>query len=186
MPRDYKRALAEAQSSRDGGLSLMGELGAFLKIHRVGFDKRDPSERVADYKQYFALPRMRMSCRRQGARCMDCGVAFCHEGCPLWEPDPGLERPRLPRQVARGDRSARIRPTTSRIHQAGSARRRASRPASWRSTTRPSTIEQIEMAIAERAFEEGWVVPEPPARRTGKTVAVIGSGPAGLAVAALS
>ena len=60
----------------------MGELGAFLRLERVGFDKRDPNERVHDYRQYFALPDDR-TLRDQGARCMDCGVPFCHEGCPL-------------------------------------------------------------------------------------------------------
>ena len=60
----------------------MGELGGFLKLERVGFDKRDPHERVADYRQYFSLPDDR-TLRDQGARCMDCGVPFCHEGCPL-------------------------------------------------------------------------------------------------------
>lgn len=59
----------------------MGELGAFLKIHRVGFDKRDPRERVRDYDQYFAL-QSETELRQQGARCMDCGIPFCHEGCP--------------------------------------------------------------------------------------------------------
>ncbi len=60
----------------------MGELGAFLKIHRVGFDKRDPRQRVRDYRQYFDLqPEEELS--RQAARCMDCGIPFCHEGCPL-------------------------------------------------------------------------------------------------------
>ena len=60
----------------------MGELGAFLKIHRVGFDKRDPGQRVNDYKQYFGL-QPEEELKRQGARCMDCGIPFCHEGCPL-------------------------------------------------------------------------------------------------------
>ena len=60
----------------------MGELGAFLKIHRVGFDKRDPKQRVHDYKQYFDL-QPEAELERQGARCMDCGIPFCHEGCPL-------------------------------------------------------------------------------------------------------
>jgi glutamate synthase (NADPH/NADH) small chain len=60
----------------------MGELGAFLKIHRVGFDKRDPEQRVSDYKQYFGL-QPEAELRQQGARCMDCGIPFCHEGCPL-------------------------------------------------------------------------------------------------------
>ncbi|HEX5896134.1 MAG TPA: hypothetical protein VFY47_07390, partial [Thermoleophilaceae bacterium] len=60
----------------------MGELGAFLRLERVGFEKRDPAERVGDYRQYFSLPDDR-TLRDQGARCMDCGVPFCHEGCPL-------------------------------------------------------------------------------------------------------
>ena len=60
----------------------MGELGGFLKIHRVGFDKRDPKQRVTDYEPYFGL-QDEPELRRQGARCMDCGVPFCHEGCPL-------------------------------------------------------------------------------------------------------
>ncbi|HEX2161306.1 MAG TPA: hypothetical protein VHF88_05730, partial [Thermoleophilaceae bacterium] len=65
----------------------MGEQGAFLRIHRVGFDKRDPQERVNDYKQYFELPD-EQTLREQGARCMDCGIPFCHEGCPLGNPIP--------------------------------------------------------------------------------------------------
>ena len=101
MPRDYKRALAE-QLAADGEAEVaaaaaapaatpargwrtelpMGELGGFLKVHRVGFDKRDPDERVHDYKQYFRSSPT-TSLREQGARCMDCGVPFCHEGCPL-------------------------------------------------------------------------------------------------------
>ena len=60
----------------------MGELGAFLRLERVGFEKRDPAERVHDYRQYFRLPDDR-TLRDQGARCMDCGIPFCHEGCPL-------------------------------------------------------------------------------------------------------
>ncbi len=60
----------------------MGELGGFLKLHRVGFAKRDPSERAHDYDRYFDLQPDEVL-RDQGARCMDCGVPFCHEGCPL-------------------------------------------------------------------------------------------------------
>ena len=65
----------------------MGELGGFIKVHRVGFDKRDPDERVRDYKQYFHT-QTEEELQRQGARCMDCGVPFCHEGCPLGNPIP--------------------------------------------------------------------------------------------------
>jgi hypothetical protein len=101
----------------------MGELGAFLKIHRVGFDKRDPKTRVHDYNRYFDL-QPEGELQRQGARCMDCGVPFCHEGCPLGNliPDwndlvyrdravarhqqlPGVHRPDLPGPVRVGMRA---------------------------------------------------------------------------------
>jgi glutamate synthase (NADPH/NADH) small chain len=160
----------------------MGELGAFLKIHRVGFEKRDPAERVHDYKQYFALaPEPEL--KRQGARCMDCGVPFCHEGCPLGNLIPDWND-----LVRRG----KWREAAEQLHSTNNFPEFTGRicPAPCESACVLAinddavTIEQIEMAIAERAFDEGWVVPEPPERRTGKTVAVIGSGPAGLAVAA--
>ncbi len=160
----------------------MGELGAFLKIHRVGFDKRDPRERVRDYKQYFSLrPEEELS--RQGARCMDCGIPFCHEGCPL-----GNLIPEWNDLVYRG----KWRDAIDQLHATNNFPEFTGRicPAPCESACvlaindEPVTIEQIEMAIAERAFEEGWVVPDTPARRTGKRVAVIGAGPSGLAAAA--
>ena len=160
----------------------MGELGAFLKIHRVGFDKRDPSERVADYKQYFALQN-EDELRRQGARCMDCGVPFCHEGCPLGNLIPDWND-----LVYRG----KWREAIDQLHATNNFPEFTGRicPAPCESACvlaindDPVTIEQIEMSIAERAFDEGWVVAEPPTRRSGKTVGVVGAGPAGLAVAA--
>jgi glutamate synthase (NADPH/NADH) small chain len=160
----------------------MGELGAFLKIHRVGFDKRDPRVRVGDYKQYFGL-QPPDELRRQGARCMDCGIPFCHEGCPLGNLIPDwndlVYRDKWHEAIDQLHATNNFPEFTGRIC-----------PAPCESACVLAinddavTIEQIEMAIAERAFEEGWVVPEPPTRRTGKTVAVIGSGPAGLAAAA--
>ncbi|HLY48979.1 MAG TPA: glutamate synthase subunit beta [Solirubrobacteraceae bacterium] len=160
----------------------MGELGAFLKIHRVGFDKRDPRQRVHDYHQYFGLqPDEELS--RQGARCMDCGIPFCHEGCPL-----GNLIPEWNDLVYRD----KWHEASDQLHLTNNFPEFTGRicPAPCESACvlaindDPVTIEQIEMAIAERAFSEGWVVPEPPDRRTGKTVAVVGSGPAGLAAAA--
>ncbi len=159
----------------------MGELGAFLRIHRVGFDKRDPRRRVRDYKQYFSL-QPAPELRRQGARCMDCGVPFCHEGCPL-----GNLIPEWNDLVYRD----KWREAIEQLHATNNFPEFTGRicPAPCESACvlaindQPVTIEQIELAIAERAFDEGWVVPEPPSRRTGKTVAVVGSGPAGLAVA---
>jgi glutamate synthase (NADPH) small chain len=162
--------------------SIMGELGAFLKIHRVGFDKRDPRERVRDYNQYFAL-QPEAELRRQGARCMDCGIPFCHEGCPL-----GNLIPEWNDLVYRD----KWREAIEQLHATNNFPEFTGRicPAPCESACvlaindDPVTIEQIEMAIAERAFEEGWVVAEPPDRRSDRTVAVVGSGPAGLAVAA--
>jgi glutamate synthase (NADPH/NADH) small chain len=160
----------------------MGELGAFLKIHRVGFDKRDPQQRVRDYNQYFALqPDQELS--RQGARCMDCGIPFCHEGCPLGNLIPDWN------DLVYRDK---WREASDQLHTTNNFPEFTGRicPAPCESACvlaindDPVTIEQIELAIAERAFAEGWVVPEPPARRTGRTVAVVGTGPAGLAVAA--
>ena len=160
----------------------MGELGAFLNIHRVGFDKRDPGQRVRDYRQYFAL-QPDEELRRQGARCMDCGIPFCHEGCPLGNLIPDWN------DLVYRDK---WREAIDQLHATNNFPEFTGRicPAPCESACvlaindDPVAIEQIEMAIAERAFEEGWVVPEPPDRRTGKTVAVIGSGPAGMAVAA--
>ncbi len=160
----------------------MGELGAFLKVHRVGFDKRDPEQRVGDYRQYFTL-QPEEELQRQGARCMDCGVPFCHEGCPLGNLIPDWND-----LVYRG----KWREAIDQLHATNNFPEFTGRicPAPCESACvlaindDPVTIEQIEMAIAERAFDSGWVVPEPPDRRTGKRVAVIGAGPAGLAVAA--
>jgi glutamate synthase (NADPH/NADH) small chain len=160
----------------------MGELGAFLKVERVGFDKRDPSERVHDHRQYFALqpdPELQL----QGARCMDCGIPFCHEGCPLGNLIPDWND-----LIYRG----KWREAIDALHTTNNFPEFTGRicPAPCESACvlaindNAVSIEQIELAIAERAFAEGWVVPEPPPRRSGKTVAVVGAGPAGMAVAA--
>ncbi len=159
----------------------MGELGAFLKVHRVGFDKRDPDSRVHDYRQYFSL-QPEAELQRQGARCMDCGIPFCHEGCPLGNLIPDWND-----LVYRG----KWRDAIDQLHLTNNFPEFTGRicPAPCESACvlaindAAVTIEQIEMAIAERAFEEGWVVPQPPPRRSEKTVAVVGGGPAGLAVA---
>jgi glutamate synthase (NADPH) small chain len=160
----------------------MGELGAFLKIHRVGFQKRDPDERIHDYQQYFRL-QPEDELKRQGARCMDCGIPFCHEGCPLGNLIPDWND-----LVYRGKWHDAI----DRLHATNNFPEFTGRicPAPCESACvlaindESVTIEQIELAIVERAFESGWIVPAPPDRRTGKTVAVIGSGPAGMTVAA--
>src|SRR5476649_2385078 len=159
----------------------MGELGAFLKIHRVGFDKRDPGQRVADYDQYFSVQPVE-ELRRQGARCMDCGVPFCHTGCPLGNLIPDWND-----LVYRGQWEEAIR----RLHATNNFPEFTGRlcPAPCEEACvlginePPVTIKQVEVEIIDRAFEEGWVVPLPPSVRTGRRVAVVGSGPSGLAAA---
>jgi glutamate synthase (NADPH/NADH) small chain len=160
----------------------MGELGAFLKIHRVGFDKRDPRERVLDYKQYFGLQDTE-ELRRQGARCMDCGIPFCHEGCPLGNLIPDwndlVYRDKWREAIEQLHATNNFPEFTGRICPAP-----CESACVLNINDDPVTIEQIEMAIAERAFTEGWVLPDVPARRTEKSVGVVGAGPAGMAVAA--
>ena len=160
----------------------MGELGGFLKFSRVGPDKRDPRERVRDYKQYFSFPE-ELTLREQGGRCMDCGIPFCHEGCPLGNLIPDWND-----LVFRG----RWREALAKLHATNNFPEFTGLicPAPCESACvldindDPVTIEQIEGAIAERGWDEGWIVPEPPEERTGRSVAVVGSGPAGLAAAA--
>ena len=158
----------------------MGELGGFLRVHRVGFDKRDPRERVRDYKQYFhTQPDEELA--RQGGRCMDCGVPFCHEGCPLGNKIPDWND--LVYRDHWQDALVQLHATNNFPEFTGLIC-----PAPCESACvlkindDPVTIEQIELAIAERAWSEGWIVPEPPERRSGLRVAVVGSGPAGLAL----
>jgi glutamate synthase (NADPH/NADH) small chain len=159
----------------------MGELGAFLRIHRVGFEKRDPRERVHDYKQYFELPDD-ATLQQQGGRCMDCGVPFCHEGCPLGNPIP--EWNDLVNQGRWRD-AVNLAHTTNNFPEFTGL----ICPAPCESACvlqindDPVTIEQIELAIATRGFDEGWIEPKLPERRTERTVGVVGSGPAGLAAA---
>src|SRR5690242_17364648 len=160
----------------------MGELGAFLKIHRVGFDKRDPRSRVRDYNQYFAL-QPEGELREQGARCMECGVPFCHNGCPLGNLIPDwndlVYRDRWREAIEQLHATNNFPEFTGRLCPAPCE---AACVLEIREGDAVS-IKQIEVSIINRAFDEGWVAPRPPAVETGRTVAVIGAGPAGLAAA---
>ncbi len=159
----------------------MGEVGAFLRIERSGFVSRDPSERVNDYEQYFDL-RPEAELRDQGARCMDCGVPFCHDGCPL-----GNLIPEWNDLVYRG----KWREALDALHLTNNFPEFTGRicPAPCESAcvlainSDPVSIEQIELSIVERGWDEGWITPHPPEHETGRKIAVVGSGPAGLAAA---
>jgi glutamate synthase (NADPH) small chain len=162
----------------------MGEIGGFLKIHRVGFPQRDPQERVRDYRE-FLEPQDVGELRRQGARCMECGVPFCHNGCPLGNLIPDWN------DLVYRDR---WREAIDQLHATNNFPEFTGSlcPAPCEAACvldindDPVTIKQIELSIIDRAFEEGWVVARPPEpeARTGMTVAVVGSGPAGMAAAA--
>ena len=160
----------------------MGQVGGFLKIQRVGFDKRRPSERVRDYKP--VLPRAgRGGAAPPGRALHGLRRAVLPRGLPAGQPDPRLERPRLPGRLARA--IEQLHATNNFPEFTGLIC-----PAPCESACvldindDPVTIEQIELGIVERAWQEGWIVPEPPQERTGMTVGVVGSGPAGMALAA--
>ena len=154
----------------------MGELGAFLRLERVGFEKRDPKERVHDYRQYFQLPDDR-TLRDQGARCMDCGIPFCHEGCPLGNLIPDWND--LVYRDRWRDALVKLHATNNFPEFTGLICLAPCESACVLDINDDAvTIEQIELAIVTRGFEEGWITAQPPESRTDRRVAVIGSGPA--------
>jgi glutamate synthase (NADPH/NADH) small chain len=160
----------------------MGELGGFLKIERHGIPQRDPLERAHDYRE-FLLTRPVPELREQGARCMDCGVPFCHNGCPLGNLIPDWN------DLVFRDR---WRDAIEQLHATNNFPEFTGRlcPAPCEAACvleiregDAVTIKQIENSIINRAWEEGWVLPKPPRTETGQAVAVVGSGPAGMAAA---
>jgi glutamate synthase (NADPH) small chain len=160
----------------------MGELGGFLKIERRGVPYRDSAERAHDYNE-FLVQRPVGELRDQGARCMDCGVPFCHNGCPLGNLIPDwndlVYRDRFQDAIVQLHATNNFPEFTGRLCPAPCE-------ASCVLEIREGdavTIKQIENAIINRAWEEGWVVPVPPRRESGRSVAVVGSGPAGMAAA---
>jgi len=162
----------------------MGKLGGFLQIERHGIPQRDPLQRTRDYRE-FLLPRPVEELREQGARCMDCGVPFCHNGCPLGNLIPDwndlVYRDRFADAIAQLHATNNFPELTGRLCPAPCE-------AACVLEIREGdavTIKQIENAIVNRAWEEGWIVPQPPRadRETGQAVAVVGSGPAGMAAA---
>ncbi|HEV8628117.1 MAG TPA: glutamate synthase, partial [Acidimicrobiia bacterium] len=156
----------------------------FLRIGRAvtGDPHRDPAERVHDYHEVFTLlPAAQV--QEQAQRCMACGVPFCHNGCPLGNLIP--EWNDLVYQGRWREAYERLDYTNNFPEFTG-----YTCPAPCESACvleindDPVMIKQIELAIIERAFEEGWVEPRAVVNMTGRSVAVIGSGPAGMAAAA--
>jgi glutamate synthase (NADPH/NADH) small chain len=168
----------------------MGKLTGFMEYERHEPPGRDPKARVRDWLEFHDhLPESTL--KEQGARCMDCGVPFCHtgtllpggaSGCPINNLIPEwndlVYRGQWREALARLHKTNNFPEFTGRVCPApceGSCVLGISEPA--------VTIKSIEQAIIDKGFEEGWVVPEIPAKRTGKRVAIVGSGPAGLACA---
>ncbi len=159
----------------------MGAVRGFIEFKRDKQPYRPVSERLRDWKQVM-LPWPVETLRTQGARCMDCGIPFCHQGCPLGNLIPDWND-----LVYKDD----FKEAIDRLHATNNFPEFTGTlcPAPCEGSCvlgindDPVTIKAIELAIIDRAFEAGWVKPEPPAVRTGQSVAVVGSGPAGLAAA---
>ena len=160
----------------------MGKPTGFLEYTRELPKYRDPKERIEDYKELY-LPFSDEKTRDQGARCMDCGVPFCHFGCPL-----GNIIPEFNDAVYNSDWKLAYEILSSTNNFPEFTGRICPAPCEASCVLGinqpPVAIEHIEKSIIEKAFELGLVKPNPPAIRTGKKVAVIGSGPSGLAAAA--
>jgi glutamate synthase (NADPH/NADH) small chain len=160
----------------------MGELGGFLKVERHNVAYRDPQERVQDLRE-FLVQKPVSELQQQGARCMDCGVPFCHNGCPLGNLIPDwndlVYRDRWQDAIRQLHATNNFPEFTGRLCPA---------PCEASCVLEINegdavTIKQIENSIIDRAWAEGWVRPQPPAVETGMSVAVVGAGPAGMAAA---
>jgi glutamate synthase (NADPH/NADH) small chain len=159
----------------------MGKATGFIETRRMKLHARPVAERLRDWHEVY-LPYPDEALRAQASRCMDCSVPFCHQGCPLGNLIPDWN------DLTYRDR---WRTALDRLHRTNNFPEWTGRlcPAPCEGSCvlgindDPVTIKSIELRIVERAFDEGWVVAEPPAFRTGKRVAIVGSGPAGLAAA---
>lgn len=159
----------------------MGDIRGFMKYQREQYHKEPVEQRLHHYNEFLQiLSEPELS--KQGARCMDCGVPFCHTGCPLGNIIPDWND-----LVYRGQ----WREASERLHATNNFPEFTGRvcPAPCETACvlgineDPVTIKQIEMSIADRAFDEGWIKPERPLVATGKKIAIVGSGPSGLAAA---
>jgi glutamate synthase (NADPH/NADH) small chain len=161
---------------------LVNKARGFLEIRHKKWPTRPVGERIQDWRQVY-LPYPAEDLRKQAARCMDCGIPFCHQGCPLGNRIPDWNDLVYREHWREGIEA--LHATNNFPEFTGTLC-----PAPCEGSCvlgindDPVTIKAVELSLAERAWDEGWIVPEPPATRTGKRVAVVGSGPAGLAAAA--
>ncbi len=159
----------------------MGKIKGFLEYERANESSISPKDRIKNYREFTITPKT-SDLQKQGARCMDCGVPFCHSGCPLGNLIPDFND-----AVYRN----RWKEALDILHSTNNFPEFTGRlcPAPCEEScvlgiiNPPVSIELIEKYIVERGFKEGWIKPEIPKNRTGKKVAIIGSGPAGLSAA---
>ena len=159
----------------------MGLVKGFLEIERKERPYEKVEARLKNWKE-FVLPLPPAEVSRQGARCMDCGIPFCHNGCPVNNIIPEWN------ELVRRDR---WRDALEVLHSTNNFPEFTGRicPAPCEASCtlniddNPVTIKSIECSIVDRGWQEGWIQPQMPARKTGKRVAVVGSGPAGMACA---
>lgn len=159
----------------------MGKIGGFLEIPREEASKRPVEERVKDWKELYR-PFTDEYLLKQSARCMDCGIPFCHFSCPVSNNIPEFNefahKGQWKEALAILESTNNFPEFTGRVCPAP-----CEGGCVLGINDKPVTIKNLELNIVEKGFENGWIVPKPPKKRTGKKVAVIGSGPAGLAAA---
>ena len=159
----------------------MGKVTGFLEIDRQDRRYAPASDRIRHYKE-FVIPLSEEATRDQAARCMNCGIPYCHNGCPVNNQIPDWND-----LVYHGDWEDALRNLHSTNNFPEFTGRICPAPCEASCTLNlndaPVTIKSIECAIIDRGWNEGWIVPEPSAHQTGKRVAIVGSGPAGLAAA---
>jgi len=158
----------------------MGKVLGFLEHDRSDFKYRPVEDRLKDYKEVM-IPTPVESLSDQGARCMDCGTPFCHNiGCPVINLIPewndAVYRGQWKEAFERLEITNNFPEVTGRVCPAP-----CETACTLSINDAPVTIKQMELGIIEKAFSAGWVVPRPPKMETGKSVAVVGSGPSGLA-----
>ena len=159
----------------------MGELGGFKKYERKQEGNIAVKERIKHYRE-FTKPLHIQEQQKQGSRCMDCGIPFCHSGCPLGNLIPDFND-----LVHRGEWKQALEILHATNNFPEFTGRLCPAPCEQACVLglidEPVSIENIEKFIVEKGFEEGWIVPQKPTKRTGRTIAIVGSGPAGLAAA---
>ena len=159
----------------------MGELGGFKKYERKQEGNIAIRERIKHYKE-FTKPLQIKEQQKQGSRCMDCGIPFCHSGCPLGNLIPDFND-----LIHKGEWKQALEILHATNNFPEFTGRLCPAPCEQACVLglidEPVSIENIEKSIVEKGFEEGWIVPQKPTKRTGKTIAIVGSGPAGLAAA---